>query len=158
MGEAKMKSHEIICLNCFKKFEPKKVLFVSDEEYAKGNNFSGGITARDAKNKKFIETTDSYSGVVTELYRYANGKEERLNKRICPYCKMELYRNAGLRKIHIISIIGANRVGKTTYLYMLMKNIGRGALARFQAFSSFLDENTFEITKKLIHEEDINVA
>jgi len=132
------KTHEIICLHCFRNFTHDRVMFralesldaegyraeydeVLDEFRARFHIDTAGELPATLDPDEFNEINKSYHrGVLSAL------KDDYGNvttKRLCPFCHNDIPQSAGFAPSTVISVVGASQSGKSVYLTSLIHTL-----------------------------------
>jgi len=132
------KTHEIICLYCFRNFTHDRVMFraseaidaedyrpkydrILDDYRAKFHMDTAGELNAALDPYNFDEAAKGYHrGVLSSL---KDDYENITTKRICPYCHNDIPQSAGFAPSTIISIVGATQSGKSVYLTSLVHTL-----------------------------------
>ncbi|MCL2372059.1 MAG: hypothetical protein FWC78_01475 [Defluviitaleaceae bacterium] len=132
------KTHEIVCLYCFRNFTHDRVLFrafeaidaegyradydhVLDDYRARFHMDTAGILPPFLDPDSFPEAAKGYHrGVLSTL------KDDYSNittRRICPFCHNDIQQSAGYAPSTIISVVGGTQAGKSVYLTALVHTL-----------------------------------
>jgi hypothetical protein len=151
------KTHEIVCLYCFRNFTHDRVMFralealdaegyrgtyddLLDEYRAHFRMESAGEIAVVLDPDDFKEANKSYHlGVLSSL------KDDYSNittRRICPHCRNDLPQSAGFSPCTIISVVGAPQSGKSVYLTSLIHTLKTVTSRNFSIFCTPLNNET----------------
>ncbi|MCL2199024.1 MAG: hypothetical protein FWB80_08890 [Defluviitaleaceae bacterium] len=132
------KTHEIVCLYCFKNFTHDRVMFralesldaegyqaryddVLDEYRARFHMDTAGELAVALDPDEFNEANKGYHrGVLSSLKDDYNNVTTR---RICPFCHNDIPQSAGFSPGTVISVVGASQSGKSVYLTSLIHTL-----------------------------------
>ena len=136
---AKMdKTHEIVCLYCFRNFTHDRVMFraleafdaegyraqfdhILDDYRAKFHMHTAGEIPVALDPDNFAEVSKGYHrGVLSSL---KDDYENVTTKRICPHCHNDIPQSAGFAPSTIISVVGATQSGKSVYLTSLVHTL-----------------------------------
>lgn len=131
--------YEIICPYCFRRFLPSEVVFramhsvSSDENYRLQpdellNRYRSKLKLKPIREIEAVihpeqvykENRKCIKGVLLELI---DNYGVNTRKRLCPHCHNELPSSLGKGPCHIISIIGSPKVGKSTYMTVLLHSL-----------------------------------
>lgn len=140
---------KIICPFCFMIYSPNKVVFRAmhsqkwDEEYSlKCDELLNQYRSRlKLKEISEIEVVIDPEEIYPENRKYINNVLLEIKdkygvsskKRLCPYCHNELPSNMGKGPSNIISIIGSPKVGKSTYMTVLLELLQNKTAKNFGA-------------------------
>jgi len=132
------KTHEIVCLHCFRNFPPDRVMFralesldaegyraqydqILDDYRARFHMDTAGELPAALDPDEFGEVNKGYHrGVLSSLKDdYGN----LTTKRICPFCHNDIPQSAGFAPSTIISVVGASQSGKSVYLTSLIHTL-----------------------------------
>ena len=148
--KAKMEqTHEIVCLHCFANFKHNQVVFraveildkpgyhaevdeLLDRHLARFNISPQGPLPPVLYPDNFGEANKGYIRDVLSSLKDAHGNVS--TKRLCPYCHNEIPKSAGFQPCTLISIVGASRVGKSTYLASLITTLKNVTSHNFDVF------------------------
>ena len=143
------KTHEIICLYCFRNFKHEQVHFRALETMdikgykpekdrkldiyrARFQMGSAGELLPALAPEDFSEANKGYlKGILSSLRDDYNHLS---TKRLCPYCHNSLPANAGFAPSTIISIVGASQAGKSVYLTSLIHTLKTVTSHNFDVF------------------------
>jgi len=136
---AKMdKTHEIVCLFCFRNFTHDRVMFralealdadgyhaqtdeILDDYRARFHMDTAGELAAVLDPDSFGEVAKGYHrGVLSSL---KDDYDNITTKRICPYCHNDIPQSAGFAPSTIISVVGATQSGKSVFLTSLVHTL-----------------------------------
>ena len=143
------KTYEIVCLYCFRHFDHDKVLFraveavdaegyraeadhILDEYRMRFNQGSLGELPVVLDPADFGERNKGYlKGILSTL---RDDHKNISSKRLCPYCHNNISASAGFTPSTIISVAGAGRVGKSTFIASLIHTIKAITSYNFDVF------------------------
>jgi len=132
------KTHEIVCLYCFRNFSHERVMFRALEALdADGYRAQCDTVLDDYRTRFHMETAGELPVVLdpdefSELHkRYHLGVLSSLTddydnittKRVCPHCHNDIPQSAGFSPSTIISVVGVSNVGKSVYLTSLIHTL-----------------------------------
>jgi len=132
------KTHEIVCLYCFRNFTHDRVMFRALEALdAEGYYAQYDQTLDDYRARFHMDTAGELPAVLDPdhfgevskgyhrgiLYSLKDDYDNITIKRICPYCHNDLPKSAGFAPSTIISVVGATQSGKSVFLTSLIHTL-----------------------------------
>jgi len=145
------KTHEIVCLYCFRSFNHDQVFFraisymdtegylpsldyVLEEFRARFYQPSIGELPPALDPNDFREVNKGYlRGILSSL---RDAYDNVTTKRLCPYCHNDVPASAGFAPSTIISIVGAAKTGKSVFLTSLIHTLKTVTSPNFDVFCS----------------------
>ena len=132
------KTHDIVCLYCFRNFSHDRVMFralaaidaegyrtafdpILDEYRAKFHMDTAGELTAALDPDNFSEAAKGFSRGV--LFSLKDDYDNVTTRRICPYCHNDIPQSAGFAPGTIISVVGATQSGKSVYLTSLVHTL-----------------------------------
>lgn len=153
-----------ICPYCYERFEASEAVFRAvhsvedDPEYAlqedkKLNNYRRKLHM---EKINYIEAVINPQNIYEENKKKADGIIEEIidkygrvtRKRLCPHCHNELPFMFGAGPSHILSVIGASKVGKSTFLAALLYLLQYKSAENFNAVCGVADIKNKELLKR----------
>lgn len=160
------RAYEIICPYCFKRYEPKDVVFrikysiPNDENFKKKkdkklNIYRSKLNLAEineieavidpVENSNLVKMRDEKEGILLGI---TDINDEYTNVRLCPHCHKDLPITAGKGPTKVISVIGGPSVGKSVYMTVLINTIQKITAMNFRAGSLLINTQYLDIIRE----------